>query len=101
MLTLQSFTFSLSWPDSMHLESVMGLLFFHYFSNATQISAKTVKDDVRNEWAHCDFAEWDPVKFQSCFKEMQQLVQSLGLPVADETKILSELNDWENKGNLI
>ena len=71
------------------------------FSNATQISAKTVKDDVRNEWAHCDFAEWDPVKFQSCFKEMQQLVQSLGLPVADETKILSELNDWENKGNLI
>ena len=71
------------------------------FSNATQISAKTVKDEVRNEWAHCDFAEWDPVKFQSCFKEMQQLVQSLGLPIGDETKILSELNDWENKGNLI
>ena len=71
------------------------------FSNATQSSAKTVKDDVRNEWAHCDFAKWDPVKFQSCFKEMQQLVQSLGLPIADETKILSELNDWENKGNLI
>ena len=48
-----------------------------------------------------NFTDWDEVKFQSCFKEMQQLVQSLGLPIADEIKILSELTDWENKGNLI
>ena len=71
------------------------------FLPAIQLSAKTVRDHVRNEWAHCSFTDWDAVKFQCCFKEMQQLVQSLGLPTADETKILSELNDWENKGNLI
>ena len=71
------------------------------FSHAIQSSAKTVREHVRNEWAHCNFTDWDAVKFQCCFKEMQQLVQSLGLPTADETKILSELNDWENKGNLI
>ena len=71
------------------------------FSPAIQSSAKTVRDHVRNEWAHCNSTDWDEVKFRSCFKEMQQLVQSLGLPIADETKILSELSDWENKGNLI
>ena len=63
------------------------------FSPAIQSSARTVRDHVRNEWAHCNFTDWDAVKFQCCFKEMQQLVQSLGLLPADETKILSELND--------
>ena len=69
------------------------------FSPAIQSSAKTVREHVRNEWAHCNFTDWEEVKFQSSFKEMQQLVQSLGLPPAGETKILSELNDWENKGS--
>ena len=71
------------------------------FSPAIQSSAKTVREHVRNEWAHCSFTDWDAVKFQCCFMEMQQLVQSLGLSTADESKILSELNDWENKGSLI
>ena len=68
------------------------------FSNATQSSAKTVREDVRNEWAHCNFTDWDAVKFQGCFQEMQELVHSFGLPTADETTLLSELNDWETKG---
>ena len=71
------------------------------FSHVIQSSAKTVREHVRNEWAHCNFTDWDQVKFQSCFQEMQQLVQSLGLPTADETKLLSDLNDWEAKGILI
>ena len=67
-----------------------------------KISSRLHKgDDVRNEWAHFNFKEWDAVKFQSSFKEMQQLFQFLGPPPAGETKILSELNDWENKGSLI
>ena len=68
------------------------------FSPAIQSSAKTVREHVRNEWAHCNFTDWDALKFQSCFQEMQQLVQSVGLPAADEKKLLSELNDWETKG---
>ena len=47
------------------------------FSPATQTSAKTVREHVRNEWAHCNFTDWDAAKFQSCFLEMQQLVQSI------------------------
>ena len=68
------------------------------FSPATQASAKAVRDHVRNEWAHCNFTDWDTAKFQNCFQEMQQLVQSIGLPTADETRLLSELKDWETKG---
>ena len=68
------------------------------FSNATQSSAKTVREDVRNEWAHCNFTDWDAAKFQGCFQEMRELVHSFGLLTADETTLLSELNDWETKG---
>ena len=68
------------------------------FSPAIQSSARTVRDHVRNEWAHCNFTDWDAVKFQGCFQEMQKLVQSLGYPAADESILLSELNDWETKG---
>ena len=68
------------------------------FSPAIQASAKVVREHVRNEWAHCNFTDWDALKFQSCFQEMQQLVQSIGLPTADEIRLLSELNDWETKG---
>ena len=68
------------------------------FSPATQTSAKAVRDHVRNEWAHCNFTDWDAASFQTCFQEMQQLVKSIGLPPADEARLLSELNDWETKG---
>ena len=68
------------------------------FSLATQASAKSVREHVRNEWAHCNFTDWDVSRFQSCFQEMQQLVQSIGLPTADKTRLLSELKDWETKG---
>ncbi|KAL9979148.1 hypothetical protein ACROYT_G016764 [Oculina patagonica] len=68
------------------------------FSLAVQSSAKTVREHVRNEWAHCNFTEWDAAKFKSCFHEMQALVQSLYLPPADEANVLGELSDWETKG---
>ena len=101
-LYLQPFMAKFSAFDGKCDGSAVLLLFGEVpaFSHAIQSSAKTVREHVRNEWAHCNFTDWDAVKFQSCFKEMQQLVQSLGLPPADETRLLSELNDWETKGIL-
>ena len=63
---------------------------------------QTVAGDVRkarNAWAHCVFSEWDLGGFQQSFADMEQLVKSLGLPSADETAVLRELNDWQNKGS--
>ena len=67
------------------------------FSLAAQSAAHDVRQD-RNTWAHCAFQDWDPAKFQQCFQDMKRLVNALGLPAADETKLLADLNTWEKTG---
>ena len=69
------------------------------FSTAMQAAAGDVRN-VRNDWAHCVFSKWDPVKFQQSFVEMEHLVRVMALPAADETKLLGELKDWETKGTI-
>ena len=69
------------------------------FSAVVQTAAGDVRK-ARNAWAHCVFSEWDLGGFQQSFADMEQLVKSLGLPSADETAVLIELNDWQNKSNL-
>ena len=68
------------------------------FSSVVRTAAGVVKGRVRNDWAHCMFSKWDVAKFQEVFADMADLVQKLGLPAADEAKLLGELNDWETKG---
>ena len=67
------------------------------FSTAVQAAAGDVKN-VRNDWALCVFSEWDPVKFQQSFVEMEHPVRVMALPAVDEAKLLEELKDWETKG---
>ena len=67
------------------------------FSAATQAAAGDVRM-ARNYWAHCDFSTWTQAKFQQSILEMEQLVKVLGLPTADEGKLIAELRDWETKG---
>ena len=69
------------------------------FSAVVQTAAGDVRK-ARNAWAHCVFSEWDLGGFEQSFADMEQLVKSLGLPSADETAVLIELNDWQNKSNL-
>ncbi|CAH3171592.1 unnamed protein product, partial [Porites lobata] len=71
------------------------------FSAAVEAAAGDVRSSVRNDWAHCVFSKWDPVKFQQSFVEMEHLVRVLALPAADEAKLLAELKDWETKGTLL
>ncbi|KAL9988300.1 hypothetical protein ACROYT_G002732 [Oculina patagonica] len=68
------------------------------FSAAVQTAADDVRKSMRNEWAHCAFSNWDQAKFHQSFHEMQHLVRDMGLPTADEGKLLGELKDWETKG---
>ncbi|CAH3176506.1 unnamed protein product, partial [Porites evermanni] len=70
------------------------------FSAAMQAAAGDVRI-VRNDWAHCVFSKWDPVKFQQSFVEMEHLVRVMALPAADEAKLLGELKDWETKGTML
>ena len=63
--------------------------------------AKTVRSDVRNEWAHCNFAEWTEPKFFDAFQNMETLLKNVNLPPNDEQKLCYELNSWKIKGNEI
>jgi hypothetical protein len=61
--------------------------------------AKTVRSDIRNEWAHCNFAEWTEQKFIDAFQNMETLLKNVNLAPDDEQKLCDELNSWKEKGN--
>ena len=67
------------------------------FSLAVQSAANDVRQH-RNAWAHCAFQDWDPAMFQQCFQDMKKLVNALGLPAADGTKLLADINIWKTTG---
>lgn len=60
--------------------------------------AEDVRSKVRNEWAHCDFAEWTEAHYDNCFHLMETLVTNLAFAAGDETKILGELQLWRKQG---
>ena len=60
--------------------------------------AKRVRSDVRNEWAHCNFANWTEAKFKPAFQTMEILLKNVNLSTEEEHKVCSELNDWKDKG---
>ena len=61
--------------------------------------AKTVRSDIRNEWAHCNFAEWTEAKFKAAFQSMKILLNNMNLSPEEEQKLCDELNGWKSKGN--
>lgn len=56
---------------------------------------------MRNPWAHCNFAEWDSIKYHRCFQLMYQLVKNMHLPVQDKTDVLGKITIWETNGNIM
>ena len=71
------------------------------FSLVVQSAANDVRQ-ARNAWAHCVFSDWDLVRYQQRFSEMETLVKALAFPPNIERNLLGELKDWESKGtNLI
>lgn len=65
------------------------------FSRSVQAAAKTVRMRVE-EWAHCNPGDWDHAKFQQSFREMKQLVGVLPLASEVRSKLLGNLEFWEN-----
>ena len=46
---------------------------------AAAVHAKTVRLDIRNEWAHCNFADWTEAKFKAAFNSMESLLKNVNL----------------------
>ena len=60
--------------------------------------AKTVRSDIRNEWAHCNFTNWTEAKFIAAFQSMESLLENVNLSTEEEQKLCDELNSWKDKG---
>ena len=63
--------------------------------------AKTVRPDIRNEWAHCNFTNCTEAKFIAAFQGMESLLKNVNLSTEDEDKLCDELNSWKDKGKSI
>jgi hypothetical protein len=63
--------------------------------------AKTVRSDIRNEWAHSNFAEWTEARFEASFQSMETLLKNVNLSPNHEQKLCHELDSWKIKGNEI
>ncbi|XP_063412635.1 uncharacterized protein LOC134695341 [Mytilus trossulus] len=68
------------------------------FTPAVQTDAEKIKSDIRNEWAHCVFKDWNAAKYKDSFDSMGQLVKNIGMSSKEEHKILGELNTWATNG---
>ena len=67
------------------------------FPRPLQTSANTVREG-RNAWGHCNFTEWNEANFAKRLDDMKKLVTVVGLSPADESKVLADLEYWEDKG---
>jgi hypothetical protein len=46
--------------------------------------AKTVRSDIRNEWAHCNSENWTEAKFKAAFQSMKTLLKNMNLSTEEE-----------------
>lgn len=58
-----------------------------------------VRRNIRNSWAHCDFTEWDAVKYSDSFQLMEKLIKDLSLSFTEEIQVLGEMEKWKKNGN--
>ena len=63
-------------------------------------SADRVRSEVRNEWAHCNYASWTEVKHDTCFDRMETLVEDLGFAPAEKKELVAELQLWRKHGKM-
>ncbi|CAG2232118.1 unnamed protein product [Mytilus edulis] len=58
--------------------------------------ADQLRTEVRNPWAHCNFDEWNAMKYLSSIQLMKQFIKHLHMP--SEVQVLDDLTHWEVNG---
>ncbi|XP_053406880.1 uncharacterized protein LOC123546578 [Mercenaria mercenaria] len=87
------------FDDTCDSSALLGIIInIDTFPVLPKQTAEKVRADIRNPWAHCNFSEWDVIKYQNSFQLMHQFVRNLQLPVHDETAILGKLTHWQTNG---
>ncbi|XP_060567345.1 uncharacterized protein LOC132726094 [Ruditapes philippinarum] len=87
------------FDDTCDSSALLGIIVnIDSFQTLPKQTAEKVRSDIRNPWAHCNFSEWDVIKYQNSFQLMNQFIRNLLLPVQDETAILGQLLQWQTNG---
>jgi hypothetical protein len=69
-----------------------------FVTSGAAVEAKTVRSNIRNKWAHCNFSDWTKPAFMDAFRDMHSLVKKLNLSPADEKTLCDNLDSWRDKG---
>ncbi|XP_053393963.1 uncharacterized protein LOC128555524 [Mercenaria mercenaria] len=87
------------FDDTCDSSALLGIIInIDKFPALPKQTAEKVRADIRNPWAHCNFSEWDVIKYQNSFQLMHQFIRNLQLPVQDETAVLAKLIHWQTNG---
>lgn len=62
------------------------------------VSYLQLRTEVRNPWAHCNFNEWEAMKYLSSIQLMKQFIKHLQMP--SEVHVLDDLTHWEVNGTV-
>ncbi|XP_020907849.1 uncharacterized protein LOC110245892 isoform X1 [Exaiptasia diaphana] len=87
------------FDESCDLSAVLRILGMSgAFLKKVRRTAHRLREDVRNEWGHCNLTEWNEEKFQGCFQVMHSMVETLELAADQEEELLHQLEELENTG---
>ena len=89
-----------AFDSSFDASAALAVLCFAQPFSFAASSADRVRSKVRNEWAHCNYASWTEVKYNTCFDRMETLVEDLGFAPAGKTELLAELQLWRKHGKM-
>ena len=89
------------FDQTMDISAVLSVICEAAPFTAAAAHAKAVRSDIRNEWAHCNFANWTEAKFKAAFQSMEALLKNVNLSPKDEQELCDELNGWRDKGKEI
>ena len=81
------------FDQTMDVSAVLSIICEATTFTGASVHAKTVRSDIRNEWAHCNFANWTEAKFKAAFQTMENLLKNVNLLTKEEQKLCDELND--------
>ena len=65
----------IAFDETIDISALLGMIInIDTFPQNVRKISDQVRSNVRNSWAHCNFQEWDSIKYQESFQIMFQLV---------------------------
>jgi hypothetical protein len=85
------------FDETMDMSAILGVMCNAKPFSSTATVAETVRNDIRNKWAHCNFSEWTPSEFTASIQTLKSLINIINLAPADAKALCDGLDDWEKK----